>query len=82
MNIKDYAQAVLQPILLVTILSAIVPIVFKSILLPSLWSALCCIAVSIISVGVTVWLVGLTATERSQICDAISKFLVKQKHHD
>ena len=79
MSIKDYVQAVLQPILLVTILSAIVPMVLQLILSPSLWSTLCCIVMSIASVGVTIWLVGLTATERSQICDVISKYLVKSK---
>ena len=79
MSIKDYARAVLQPILLVTVISAIVPIILKSIMLPSLWSALCCIAVSMVSVGATIWLVGLTTTERTQIWDAISKFIVKFK---
>ena len=79
MSVKDYFASVLKPILLVTIVAAIVPIVAKNIIPLTLGGAILNIGISLISVGLTVFLIGLTPTERTHILGIVYKFAKKEK---
>lgn len=71
MSVKDYFVSVLNPILSVTVVAAIVPIVVKGMIPSTFLGAVLNIGISLISVGLTVFLIGLTPTERVHILGVV-----------
>lgn len=77
MSIREYLNMVLKPIILVTVISAILPITMKVFMPHTFWGAIFDIGISMLSVAITIWLIGLTATERTYIQNTIHKFIYK-----
>ena len=77
MSIREYLNMVLKPIILVTVISAILPITMKAFMPHTFWGAIFDIGISMLSVAITIWLIGLTATERTYIQNTIHKFIYK-----
>ena len=82
MSIKDYFVNVLKPIILVTIVASIAPMAVKSVAPLSFWGAILNIVVSLISVVLTIFLMGLTSTERTHILGIVCKFAKKKNLAD
>ena len=77
MSIREYLNMVLKPIILVTVISAILPITMEAFMPHTFWGAIFDIGISMLSVAITIWLIGLTATERTYIQNTIHKFIYK-----
>ena len=66
-----FVREVVVKIVFVTVLSAIIPVIFTSLIEPSLIRVICTIIISVISAALTIYLFGLTTNERQLIVGMI-----------
>ena len=79
MSLSAYTRAVLLPILLVSVLSCVVPVLIVTRMESSWWRLLLSLASCFFIVPVCIYTLGLTASERSSVTGALkSRFLKKQ----
>ena len=68
-SIKNYLVRVICPTIFVMIVSSIPPVLFTTFFHSSLWSTFTSIGISIISVSLFIWFIGLTIDEKQFVKD-------------
>jgi len=71
LSIRMHLRNVFSPVILVSVIASILPIIVTDAMTPSLWRTFVSIVVSIISVSFTVIYIGMTKNERAMI---VAKF--------
>lgn len=76
LNLSSYFKNVLWPILVVTVISSIIPLIVNHLMNENFISFICVGFVSVISVGFGIWFLGLSKTERKSV---VKKIQIKLK---
>lgn len=76
LNLSSYFKNVLLPILVVTVISSIIPLIVNHLMNENFISFICVGFVSVISVGFGIWFLGLSKTERKSV---VKKIQIKLK---
>lgn len=71
--VGKFVREVVVKIALVTLVSAIIPVVFTVLFEPSLIRTICSIIISLLSAALSIYLLGLTTNERSLIIGTVVK---------
>ena len=77
MRLTEYLHQVIVPILGVTLLALPLPFIIRELLNKSIWTSLLVIMVCIVSAAVSIFFVGLTATERVKLTTSIKGLIAK-----
>ena len=77
MRIAEYLHQVIMPILSVTLLSLPLPFIIRELLDESIWTSLLVIMVCVVSAALSIFFVGLTATEKAKLISSIKQGVSK-----
>lgn len=77
MSLMEYFYRVIAPVIGVSLLSVPLPVITKYFLPESILSSLLIIALSLLSAGISIFLVGLTRSEKKKLLDSIKQIAKK-----
>lgn len=77
MRIAEYLHQVIIPILSVTLLSLPLPFIIRELLDKSIWTSLLVIMVCVVSAALSIFFVGLTASEKAKLISSIKQGVSK-----
>lgn len=80
LSVVQYIKAVILPILMVTVTSAVIPCIMVSYMNSCFVRFISVLAVCVLCTSVSVWILGMTASERSTIIESAKAFINRNRN--